>query len=59
MSRIGVTIGSCSRGNTYEKMGMAKSKLDYATKFVDYANGNYVNEMEQAALLAEARAKMK
>ena len=38
---------------------LAKSKLDYATKFVDYANGNYEKEMEQAALLAEARAKMK
>ena len=38
---------------------LAKSKLDYATKFVDYANGNYKKEMEQAALLAEARAKMK
>ena len=38
---------------------LAKSKLDYAIKFVDYANGNYEKEMEHTALLNEARAKMK
>ena len=37
---------------------LAKSKLDYATKYVDYANGSYEKEMEQAALLNEARAKL-
>ena len=38
---------------------LAKSKLDCAIKFVDYANGNYEKEMEHTALLNEARAKMK
>lgn len=37
---------------------LAKSKLDYATKYVDYANGSYEKEMEQAALLNEARRKL-
>ena len=38
---------------------LAKSKLNYATKYVDYADGNYEKEMEHTALLNEARTKMK
>ncbi len=45
---------------TAEKMKLlAKSKMERATKYVDYANGSYEKEMEQTALLNEARASMK
>ena len=38
---------------------LAKSKLEKALQDNDYAQGSYAAEMEQAALLAEARANRK
>ena len=38
---------------------LAKNKLERAILDVAYANGNYEKEMEQTALLNEARARMK
>ena len=38
---------------------LAKDKLELAILDVDYANGSYEKEMEQTALLNEARARMK
>ena len=37
---------------------LAKDKLELAILDVDYANGNYEKEMEQSALLNEARKKL-
>lgn len=37
--------------------GLAKDKLERAILDVDYANGSYKKEMEQASLLTEARKK--
>lgn len=38
---------------------LAKSKLEKALQDNDYAQGSYAAEMEQAALLAEAKANRK
>lgn len=42
-----------------EMKRLAKSKMKRAIKEVAYANGDYVKEMEQDALLKEARAKIR
>ena len=38
---------------------LARDKFDLAIENVAYANGNYEKEMEQTALLNEAKAKMR
>ena len=38
---------------------LAKSKLEKALQDNDYAQGSYATEMEQTALLAEAKANRK
>ena len=38
---------------------LAKDKLERAILDVDYANGSYEKEMEQTALLNEAKGKLK
>ena len=50
--------GTLDEQNAKEMKRLAKSKMKRAIKEVAYAQGDYAKEMEQDALLKEAKARI-
>ena len=54
-----LVVGTNAIATAAMMKALAKSKLEKALQDNDYAQGSYAAEMEQAALLAEAKANRK